>query len=145
MNYKEELTQQMLTDLYEKYVLGRRICTREKDALKAALQEITDSVLITRKQDYAAVMRVIEDCDLYCCSRYVDFINMLKDMEIDFPKQRNIRPSADNLRRVKFSRLPAYRYPNWKVRDGREGDLARYLHIAEVFLRAYHDHLEPLI
>lgn len=111
--------------------------------MRYALQTVTDSGLIQSKQDFMAVHKVM--CDvIYCCRLSCPaFIQQLEKYKIVFPEGHDIRPKADNIRKVKFRQGERYAYPKWHLIDGTASQLKRYKQIAANFLDAYYSLMPP--
>lgn len=114
------------------------LINREDNALKFALQTVTDSGLIRSKQDYMAIYKVMCDVIYHCHMSCPAFIRQLDRYNIVFPSNRNIRPTADNIRKIKFHSGSKYVYPNWRFIEGTPEQLMRYKEIASAFLNAYY-------
>lgn len=111
---------------------------REDNAIKYALQNVTDCGLIRSKQDYMAVHKVMMDVIYRCPMSCPAFIRMLDKYGIHYPMGKDIRPSAGNIRKTKFYAGDKYAYPNWRIIDGTASQLIHYKEIAATFLDAYY-------
>ncbi len=106
--------------------------------MRYAFQTVIDSELIRSKQDFMAVHKVMCDVIYHCPMSCPAFIRQLESYNVRFPIDRDIRPSADNIRKTKFHPGEKYVYPHWRFVDGTASQLIRYKKIAEAFLEAYY-------
>lgn len=114
-----------------KYSPTERPKKNEREAkFNAAVKAMYDRDIIRKKNEWAAVKRVLEDNHIYDKLQNTSFVAMLKDAGIP----EDALPTDSTLGKVIFKNRP---YSFWEIIDRQPNDVKRFVKVAEEFMELY--------
>lgn len=99
-----------------------------------AIKKVVNDDLILKKQDWAAIYRVLQDTKYYTLTKH-SFVDLIQNQ----CSSKRIVPASDsNLRKVVFYEnkrdKDKYIYPNWKIEGMNDDETSRLIKLAQRFM-----------